>query len=65
MYSVSGLWSAAEQTADVSFFILNNRRYAILLGEYTGVGATPGPTAMDMLDLGRPDLVVLGIFLRG
>jgi benzoylformate decarboxylase len=30
MYSISGLWSAAEQNAGVSFLILNNRRYAAL-----------------------------------
>jgi len=30
MYSISGLWSAAEQNANVSFLILNNGRYAAL-----------------------------------
>ena len=36
--------------------ILSNRKYAILLGEYRGVGANPGRVAMDMMDLGNPDL---------
>jgi benzoylformate decarboxylase len=30
MYSISGLWSAADQNANVSFVVLNNRRYAAL-----------------------------------
>ncbi len=30
MYSISGLWSAADQHANLSFVILNNRRYAAL-----------------------------------
>jgi benzoylformate decarboxylase len=30
MYTIQGLWSAAEQGADVSFVILNNGRYAAL-----------------------------------
>ena len=36
--------------------ILNNRKYAILLGEYKGVGAKPGANAMSMLDLGNPEI---------
>jgi thiamine pyrophosphate-dependent acetolactate synthase large subunit-like protein len=33
-----------------------NRKYAILLGRAGGVGASPGKTALDMLDLGNPDM---------
>jgi acetolactate synthase-1/2/3 large subunit len=40
----------------VTTIVLSNRKYAILLGEYRGVGANPGRTAMDMMDLGNPDL---------
>ena len=36
--------------------IIGNRKYSILIGEYAGVGAKAGPTAMGMLDLGNPDL---------
>jgi acetolactate synthase-1/2/3 large subunit len=56
MYSLQALWTQARERLPCTTILLNNRRYAILLGEYQGVGATPGPTAMDMLDLGRPDL---------
>jgi acetolactate synthase-1/2/3 large subunit len=56
MYSLQALWTQARERLPCTTVLLNNRSYAILLGEYQGVGATPGPTAMDMLDLGRPDL---------
>ncbi|TGT91455.1 thiamine pyrophosphate-dependent enzyme, partial [Mesorhizobium sp. M5C.F.Ca.ET.164.01.1.1] len=36
--------------------ILSNRKYKILIDEYQGVGATPGPTAMNMLDLSNPEI---------
>lgn len=56
MYSLQALWTQARERLPCTTVLLNNRSYAILLGEYKGVGATPGPTAMDMLDLGRPAL---------
>jgi len=56
MYSLQGLWTQAREKLDVTTVILSNRKYAILLGEYRGVGANPGRTAMDMMDLGSPDL---------
>jgi benzoylformate decarboxylase len=44
MYSISGLWSAAEQNAEVSFLILNNRRYAALdhFAKVFGMNQMPG-----------------------
>jgi acetolactate synthase-1/2/3 large subunit len=36
--------------------LLSNRKYQILLGEYRNVGANPGRTALDMLDLGNPEI---------
>lgn len=56
MYSLQSLWTQAREKLPCTTVILNNRKYAILLGEYKGVGATPGPNAMSMLDLGNPDL---------
>ena len=56
MYTLQALWTQARERLPVTTILLNNRRYAILVGEYAGVGATPGPTAMSMLDLGNPDL---------
>jgi acetolactate synthase I/II/III large subunit len=56
MYTVQALWTQARECLPVTTILLNNGRYQILLGEYQGVGATPGPTALGMLDLGRPDI---------
>jgi acetolactate synthase I/II/III large subunit len=56
MYTLQSLWTMARENLPVTTVILANRRYQILLAEYANVGAKPGQTAMDMLDLGRPDL---------
>jgi len=56
MYTLQSLWTMAREQLDVTVVLLANRKYAILLGELAGVGANPGKTAMDMLDLGNPDL---------
>jgi acetolactate synthase I/II/III large subunit len=54
MYSLQSLWTQARERLPCTTVILNNRKYAILLGEYKSVGATPGVNAMSMLDLGNP-----------
>jgi acetolactate synthase-1/2/3 large subunit len=54
MYSLQSLWTQARERLPNTTILLNNRSYAILLGEYGSVGASPGPTAMSMLDLGDP-----------
>jgi acetolactate synthase-1/2/3 large subunit len=56
MYTLQALWTQARERLDVTTIILSNRQYAILLGELANVGANPGRTALDMMDLGRPDL---------
>ncbi|MBE9604800.1 acetolactate synthase large subunit [Acetobacteraceae bacterium H6797] len=56
MYTLQSLWTQARENLPVTTVILSNRKYAILLGEYQGVGANPGRTAMDMMDLGNPNL---------
>lgn len=56
MYTLQSLWTMARERLDVTIVLLANRKYAILLGELAGVGANPGKTALDMLDLGNPDL---------
>jgi len=61
MYTVQGLWTQARERLDVTTIILSNRKYAILLGEYQGVGATPGRTALDMMDLSNPTLDWVGL----
>ena len=56
MYTLQALWTMAREKLPVTTVILSNRKYQILLGEYAGVGANPGRTALDMMDLGNPDL---------
>ena len=46
----------AREKLDIVTVIFANRSYAILRGELAGVGAgNPGPKAIDMLTLDRPD----------
>ena len=56
MYSLQALWTQAREQLPVTTVVLNNGKYNILVGEYKSVGAAPGPTAMNMLDLGKPSL---------
>jgi acetolactate synthase-1/2/3 large subunit len=56
MYTVQSLWTQARERLDVTTVILSNRKYQILLGELANVGANPGRTALEMMDLGNPDL---------
>ena len=57
MYTVQALWTQAREGLDVTTVVFANRTYAILRGELANVGAgAPGRKAVDMLDIGRPDL---------
>jgi acetolactate synthase-1/2/3 large subunit len=53
-YTIQGLWTQAREKLPVTTLLMNNRSYAILLGEYAKVGAKPGKTANDMMSLDRP-----------
>ena len=53
---MQALWTQARERLDVTTVILSNRKYQILLGELANVGANPGRTALEMMDLGNPDL---------
>lgn len=56
MYTLQALWTQARERLDVTTVIFSNRKYAILLHELANVGANPGRTALDMLDLSDPNL---------
>ena len=57
MYTVQSLWTIAREQLDVTIMVFSNRSYKILRGELTNVGVqNPGPRAVDMLSLNRPDL---------
>jgi acetolactate synthase-1/2/3 large subunit len=62
MYTLQALWTQAREGLDVTTLVFANRSYAILRGELANVGAgNPGRKALDMLDLGRPDLDWVGL----
>src|SRR6266446_3271096 len=62
MYTLAGMWTQARQGLDVTTLLFSNRSYAILRGELANVGAgNPGRKALDMLDLGHPDLDWVGL----
>lgn len=56
MYTIQALWTQAREGLNVTNIIFANRSYEILKGELLNVGANPGPDALNMLDLDRPEL---------
>jgi acetolactate synthase I/II/III large subunit len=57
MYTLQALWTMARESLNITTVIFANHAYAILKGEYANVGAgNMGPRALDMLEIGRPDL---------
>ena len=62
MYTLQALWTQAREGLDVTTLLFSNKSYAILRGELANVGAgNPGRKALDMLDLGHPDLDWVGL----
>ena len=62
MYTLQSLWTMAREGLDVTVLILANGSYNILRGELASVGVkNPGPRAVDMLSLRRPDLDWVGL----
>jgi acetolactate synthase-1/2/3 large subunit len=56
MYTISALWTHAREGLDVTTVVYNNSAYAILRMELMQVGASGGPAAAGLFDLGRPEL---------
>jgi acetolactate synthase-1/2/3 large subunit len=57
MYTLQALWTQARESLNITTIIFANRTYACLRDELTNVGAlNPGRKALDMLDIGNPDL---------
>jgi acetolactate synthase-1/2/3 large subunit len=57
MYTLQALWTQAREQTSVVTVLLANRAYAALRLELASVGIhEPGPNALSMLDIGRPDL---------
>jgi len=57
MYTAQGLWTMARESLNVTTVIFANRVYGVLKREFSGLGVgAPGPCALDMFEIGRPDL---------
>lgn len=56
MYTIQALWTQAREGLNVTTVVFANRSYEILKQELFRVGANPGPDALNMLDLSRPEL---------
>jgi acetolactate synthase I/II/III large subunit len=54
MYAPQALWTQAREQLDVLTIVFANRKYQILRNEMNNVGATPGPKAEALMDLGNP-----------
>lgn len=57
MYTLQALWTIAREGLKVTTVVFANRTYAVLKREfsYLGIGE-PGPRALELFDIGRPDL---------
>ena len=58
MYTISGLWTQAREDLNVTTVVYDNSAYDILRIELArvGAGSSPGPRALDLLDLSRPTM---------
>ncbi len=57
MYTLQALWTMARESLNITTVIFANRTYAILQGEFANLGGgAAGPSAREMLEIGRPDL---------
>jgi acetolactate synthase-1/2/3 large subunit len=57
LYTLQALWTMARESLNVTTVVFANRDYAVLKREfsYLGIGK-PGPRALDVFEIGRPDL---------
>jgi len=61
LYTPQALWTQAREGLDVTTVVLANRGYQILKGELAKVGANPGRTALDLMDLAEPTIDWVGL----
>jgi acetolactate synthase-1/2/3 large subunit len=62
MYTIQSLWTMAREGLDICVMIFSNRSYNILYSQLASVGVpNPGPRAIDMLTLGRPEIDFMGM----
>jgi acetolactate synthase-1/2/3 large subunit len=57
LYTAQALWTMAREKLNVTTVIYANRVYGVLKREFAGLGlGDPGPRALDMFEIGRPDV---------
>jgi acetolactate synthase-1/2/3 large subunit len=57
MYTLQALWTMAREGLHVTTVVFANRDYAVLKREFSSLGVgNPGARALDMFEIGRPDL---------
>ncbi len=57
MYTVQSLWTMAREALNITKVIFSNRVYSVLKREFANLcGAPPGPKALDLFEIGQPDL---------
>ena len=57
MYTLQALWTMAREKLNITIVVFANREYAVLKREFSYLGAgEPGKRALDMFEIGRPDL---------
>ena len=57
MYTLQTLWTMAREALNVTTVVFANRAYGVLKREFSSLGVgTPGPRALDLFEIGRPDL---------
>jgi len=57
MYTAQALWTMARENLRITIVIFANRTYAVLKREFSNLGVgNPGPRALDLFEIGRPDL---------
>jgi acetolactate synthase I/II/III large subunit len=57
MYTLQALWTMARSGLNITTVVFANRVYSVLKREFSALGiGNPGPRALDLLEIGRPDL---------
>jgi acetolactate synthase-1/2/3 large subunit len=57
MYTAQALWTMARESLNITTVVFANRGYNVLKREFSGLGiGSPGPRALDLFEIGRPDL---------
>jgi acetolactate synthase-1/2/3 large subunit len=57
MYTLQALWTMARESLNVTTVVYANRVYGVLKREFSSLGiGDPGPRALDLFEIGRPDL---------